>query len=111
MKGRWVEKQLGPDGRVRFESPGEEIIGVLKGVEEITLFDRRVKRARVQTKQGERTFLLTTQLEALLCDVKPETPIKVRYEGNEKTRVGIRKRFRVWELKPEEPTPEDIVDF
>jgi hypothetical protein len=110
-KGKWVEKEPSPDGRIVWENPGEEVVGILKGIDELTLFDRKVKRARIQTKAGEKTFLLTTQLERLLGGIKLNTTIKVRYEGTQKTRFGSRKNFRVWVLEPEEPTPEDILEF
>jgi len=110
-KGKWVERQPNPDGRIVWENPGEEVIGILKAIEEFTLFDRKVKRAKVQTKEGEKTFLLTTQLERLIDGIKPGTTIRVKYEGTEKTRLGIRKKHRVWVLEPEEPEPEDILDF
>ena len=110
MSGKWVEKEQSQDGRINFTEVGQEVIGRLKSIDDITIFDRRAKRATVVTKEGVKTFLLTTQLENLINGVPVGTIIKVRYIGERKTQRGARmKVFKLWTLEEEkkpEPKPK-----
>lgn len=108
MKGRWVEKQSS-NGRFSFTEAGQEIIGRLKAIDEINLYDREVKRAKIATKDGLKTFLLTTQLENLLSGVPLNTIVRIQYQGERKTQRGARfKVFKLWVLEEEKKPDEDL---
>lgn len=107
MTRTWVEKSQSQDGRVNFVEPGQEVIGTLKTIDEITLFDRPIKRATVLTTEGPRNFLLTTQLQNLLSEVPVNTDIRVQFQGEKKTKRGAKmKVFKLWVLQ-ENATPEE----
>jgi hypothetical protein len=110
-KGRWIERQVSNNGRIRFEKEGDEVTGVLKGIDEFNLNGNSIKRARIWTDDGEKSFLLTSHLDQLLSGVEPDTWIKVTFLGYQRTRSGRPlKRFQVMVLEPEEPElePTDI---
>jgi len=80
-----------------FEEPGEEVVGVLEGIETISLHDREVRRAVIRTEEGARSFLLTTTLEPLILGIPAGETIRIRYEGEGRSSKGRRiKNFRVW---------------
>jgi len=90
----WQEKT---PAFISFDESGEEIIGVLEGIDTVKLHDREVRRATVKTSEGTKRFLLTTQLEPLILDEDIGKQIKVRYEGETKSTAGRKvKQFKVW---------------
>lgn len=93
----WEEKT---PAFMSFEEAGDEIEGILTGLDVITLHDKQINRARVKTSEGVKSFLLTTTLEPLILDIDTGTTIKVRYEGEELTAAKRKvKKFRVWVKK------------
>lgn len=80
-----------------FDEAGDEVQGVLEGFDEVDMHDKKVRRARIRTADGMRSFLLTAQLEPLIFTIPAGTMIKVRYEGETKSQAGRRvKLFKVW---------------
>lgn len=80
-----------------FTTPGEEITGVLKEIDEVTIGTAKVKRASVETEEGMKSFLLTTSLEPLIMTIEAGTMVKVRYMGTVTSRAGRTvKQFKVF---------------
>ena len=95
--GEWQERSA---QFATFEEEGQEVIGILQGFDTVKFGDKEVRRARVKTEDGVRSFLLTTQLEPLLLDLPENTTVRVRYQGEVKSAAGRRvKQFRVWTMK------------
>lgn len=92
--GEWKEKSA---SFATFDKEGEEVIGILKSLDTIKMHDKEIRRATVFTPEGNRSFLLTTQLEPLLLDIPLGTTVRIRYEGEVKSSAGRTvKQFRVW---------------
>lgn len=84
-----------------FDEAGMEITGILEALDTIQLHDKEIRRARVRTSDGVKSFLLTTQLEPLILDLPVGTSLRVKYEGETLTAAKRRiKSFRVWVKKP-----------
>jgi len=80
-----------------FDEPGEVVEGRILAFDHIQLHDREVRRCRLETAEGNRSFLLTTQLEPLLLDLPVGTMVRILYEGEVKSARGRRvKVFKVW---------------
>lgn len=93
----WQEKTA---DFITFDEKGQELLGCLTGIDEITLHDTKVRRARIETQTGVKSFLLGAQLEPLLLTVPVGTIIKVRYLGEVKSSIGRRvKQYKVWTKK------------
>jgi hypothetical protein len=98
MAKAWVEKSQ--NGRINFTEVGQELVGRLKSIDEVDLFDRKVKQATILTCEGPKNILLTTLLQNLLDGVSLNTEIKIRYEGEGKTKKGRKvKLFNLWVLE------------
>ena len=94
LPGEWKEKSA---SFATFDEEGEEVTGILKSLDIIKIHDKEIRRATIFTQDGNRSFLLTTQLEPLLLDISPGTTVRIRYEGQVKSSVGRAvKQFRVW---------------
>jgi hypothetical protein len=93
----WEEKTA---AFTTFDEVGDEVQGILIGLDTINLHDKEVRRARLQTNTGNISFLLTTQLEPMIIDIPFGTKVRVRYEGEVKSAAGRKvKTFKVWVLK------------
>lgn len=85
---------------ITFDEAGQEISGILEGIDEMPFHDKTLARARVKTTDGVQAFLLTTQLEPLLAGILPGAHLRVRYEGEQLTSSKRKvKKFRVWTRK------------
>lgn len=86
-----------------FDEVGDEVIGKLEALDTIILHDKEIRRARVRTSEGVKSFLLTTQLEPLILDIPAGTTIRVKYEGETLSAAKRKvKQFRVWVKKLKE---------
>ena len=95
--GEWQERSA---QFTIFDEEGQEVMGLLQGFDTIRIHDKEIRRARIKTADGVRSFLLTTQLEPLLLDLPEDTTVRVKYEGEIKSAAGRRvKKFRVWTMK------------
>ena len=93
--------------KISFEDVGMEITGRLMAKGKATMTSGEVGTYVLQTAEGDKSFLGTTQLDRALAGVQLGELVRIVYQGQVKTTQGRRmKTFQVLRWEPDSSNGE-----